>query len=541
MNQKADIILKSNIIFDGFHKMPEGGFVAVKQNKILALGKSDIDLEGFIGPKTKVYRFKNKILMPSFHDSHTHLILAGMYKTYVNLGAAKSEDEAAQMVKRFADTIPNEGWIIGFNWYHIFWDNKVLPTKQSLDKYISDRPVFLLNAEAHGAWANSKALEIAGVTRNTEDPYGGEVSRFENGEPSGFLYETALGLVGVHALKFTPAQDMIFVKKYMESAAALGITAVNDMQPYFGLNMGSYEAYKGLEDAGELNIRIHCAPDLLGDLDEAVKWRDKYNTEKIKVSLLKQFLDGVPTTYTGLMLEDYSDKSGDKGTSLSDLDFIAKQVEEGHKRGFSIRLHSCGDRSLRLGLDFYENAIKKYGKNATRHGIEHCEVIHEDDVIRFKELGIIPSMQPEHIAITNGFLDNPYPDRLGEARSKRTWMLKTLLDSAGILAIGSDCPVVDNNPFLALYRGFTRLHNDGTPLGGWNPKESLTLEELLHCYTYGSAYGVSREHELGSIKKGNFADLTILDKNIFAIDPIEILNGTKVEMTVMDGKIIYGE
>ena len=539
MNTKADIILKSNLIFDGFKRVDGGGFVAIKDNKIAGFGKSDMDMEGLIGPYTKVHRFKDKLIMPSFHDSHTHLILAGMYKTYVNLGAAKSEEEAARMVKEFADTVPSEKWVIGFNWYHIFWDTKKPPTKASLDQYITDRPVFLLNAEAHGAWVNSKALEVAEVTNNTPDPYGGEIARFENGEATGFLYETALGLVGTHALKFTPVQEMIFVKKYMESAGAFGITSVNDMQPYFGMNMGSYETYKGLEDKGELNIRIHCAPDLLGDLDEAVKWREKYNTDKLKITLLKQFLDGVITTYTSLMLDDYSDKPGDRGTSLSDLNLIAKQVEEGHKRGFSIRLHSCGDRSLRLGLDYYENAIRKYGKNSTRHGIEHCEIIHEDDVKRFKDLGIIPSMQPEHIAITNGFADNPYPVRLGDKRSKRTWMLKTLLDTAGVIAIGSDCPVVDNNPFLALYRGYTRLHNDGTPDGGWNPEEKLTLEELLHCYTYGSAYGVSREHELGSIKVGNFADIAVLDKNIFDINPSEILNDTKVDMTIMDGKVIF--
>lgn len=339
MNKKADLIFKSNVLFDGFRRIEGGGFVAVRGNKILATGKNHLDMESFIGPSTKVYEFKDKLLMPSFHDSHVHLILSGMYKTYVNLGVAKSEEEAARMVKKFADTIPNDRWIIGFNWYHIFWDDKILPTKLSLDKYISDRPVFLINAEAHGAWVNSKALELTGITKDTPNPYGGEVARFENGEPTGFLYETALGLVGVHALKFTPEQDKSFVRKYMESAAALGITSVNDMQPYFGMDMGSYDAYKSLEDTEELNIRIHCAPDLLGDLDEAVRWREKYNTDKIKISLLKQFLDGVVTTYTSLLLDDYSDKPGDRGTSLSDLDLIAKQVEEGHKRGFSIRLH----------------------------------------------------------------------------------------------------------------------------------------------------------------------------------------------------------
>jgi predicted amidohydrolase YtcJ len=536
--QKADLILKGNTIFTGLTDKVMPGFVAVKDNKILAVSDDKAKFEEYMDRDTKVYDYDNELIMSSFYDSHTHLILAGMYKTFVNLGDAKSEEEAAKMVGDFAQTIPNDKWIIGFNWYHVFWDEKVLPTKFSLDKYVSDRPIFLINAEAHGAWVNSKALEVCGIDKNTVDPDYGHVEKLENGDPSGFLYEAALGLVAIKALQFTKEQEKTFTKKYMESAARFGITAVNDMQPYFGVNLGSYEAFKELEDNGELNIRIHSAPDLLSDMNQAEIWRSTYKSEKRKVILMKQFLDGVPTTYTALMIEEYSDKPGDTGTQLSDIDAIRKQVLEAHRRGFSVRLHACGDRSVRIALDCFEAAIKKYGKNEARHGIEHIECIHPDDIPRFKELGVIPSMQPEHLALTQKFEDNPYVDRLGKERSKMTWPLKTLLDTAGVLAIGTDCPVVDNDPFLEIYRAVTRVHNDGKPEGGWNPSEKLTMSEILRSYTYGSAYGTHRENELGTLEVGKLADIVVLDRNLFETK-VEDIRSTKVKMTIMDGKIIY--
>jgi hypothetical protein len=302
--------------------------------------------------------------------------------------------------------------------------------------------------------------------------------------------------------------------------------------------MGSYETYKALEEDGELMMRIHSAPDLLGDLEETAVWREKYCSEKRKIALLKQFLDGVPTTYTALTIEEYSDKPGDTGTQLSDLDAIARQVLEAHRLGFSVRLHACGDRAVRIALDCFEAAIKKYGKNEARHGIEHIESIHPSDIPRFKELGIVPSVQPEHLALTQNFTDNPYLPRYGEERSKYLWPLKSLLDSAGMLAIGTDCPVVDSDPFLEIYRAVTRVHNDGQPVGGWNPEQKLTMSEVLKAYTYGSAYGTRREKELGTLEAGKLADIVVLDRNLFEIEASAI-RSTTVKLTIMDGRIIY--
>lgn len=535
---QADLIIKGNAIFDSVEETPYKGAVIIAGNRIVGVEKGS-DGSEFVGPATRIIDAGDRLITAGFHDSHTHLLMAGMFRSYVNLIDAKSEEEAAMMVKKAADEDSNkDGFMIGFSWYHVFWDDKVLPHKRTLDKYFPDRPVFLLNAEAHGAWVNSKALEIAGITNETPDPFGGAIERDENGEATGFLYESAVGLVSKYALVFSPEREKELIRSYMEGAVAYGITSVNDVQPYFHGNMGDLAIYSSMDKAEELTVRIHAAPDLLGDLDEILEWQSAYNSDRLRINLVKQFLDGVSTTHTALVLEEYTDAPGNFGIQLTDIEAIAKAVPEAHKRGLSVKLHSCGDASLRKALDCYEQAIKMYGDNGCRHTIEHCEMVSDEDMPRFGKLNVIPSVQPEHVALTQKFEDNPYPITLGKERADKTWPFKSMLESAGVLAIGSDCPVVDNNPFLEIYRAVTRLHNDGEPKGGWNPIEKLTLAEILKCYTYGSAYGVRRENELGTLEAGKFADVIIHDKNYFATPESELIDG-KVDVTVMDGKIVF--
>lgn len=537
---QADLIVKSKNVFDGIGDMPEQKAIAINGTRIVAVG-SEEELKSLIGPSTKVVDVGEKLVTYGLHDSHVHLILAGMYQKHVNLSSTKSEAEAAKMLYDFELANPSEGWVIGFGWYHVFWDDKILPTKSTLDQYFPDRPVFLLNAELHGAWVNTKALELCGITKDTPDPFGGAFERDENGIPTGFLYETALGVAGKFALDFPVEREKEYLIAFMDSVKKLGITSVNDMHPYFGMEMGNLDAYQSLDLEDKLTMRIHAAKNLLTDMQVLIDAREKYKSDRLRANLLKQFLDGVPTTHTGLMIEDYSDAyfPGDRGTSLSPLEDIKKAIPEAHKNEFSVRLHSCGDLSARYALDCYEEAIKKYGKTSSRHGIEHIEVIDPSDIPRVGELGIIPSMQPEHLAITQTYAENPYATVLGPERIKYSWPWKTMLNQAGVIAIGSDCPVVDNNPFLEIYRAVTRVHNDGEPKGGWVPNEKLTMAEVLRGYTFGGAYAVSREAEMGTIKPGMFADLAVFSRNLFNLnDPVEILD-TEIDMTIMDGKIIF--
>ena len=534
----ADMIIKGNAIFDSVSDKPFAGFVAVKGSRIAAVGKDMESISQYAGDDTKIIDAGDRLVMPGFHDSHTHLILAGMYKTYPNLGSARSEEEAAVMLKDYYDGQPGDGWVYGFNWYHVFWDKKELPRKETLDRYFPDRPVFLINAEAHGAWVNSLALEIAGVTADTPDPFGGEIARDENGEPTGFLYESAIEYVAAHALIFTEEQEKTFLRKYMADAAELGITGVVDVQPYFGKDLGSLDVYTGMESDGELTVRITAAANLLGDLDEALENSRKYCTEKVRANMLKQFVDGVITTHTALLLEDYTDAPGNRGTQLSELEKIDAAVQEGHKRGLWIKIHAIGDRAIRFTIDSYEKAIKTYGANGCRHAIEHVEMVTDSDIERFGQLGLIPSVQPEHIGLMPTWEGEEYRVNIGEERAGRTWSFRSLLESAGVLAIGSDCPVVDNNPFYAIHRGVTRLHDDGLPEGGWNPTQKLTVADILRGYTLGSAYGIGREDELGTLEEGKFADIAVIDRNLFETEPKDI-RGAHVDMTIMDGEVIF--
>lgn len=535
---KANLIISSNCIFDSISDEPFQGFIAVKGNKILAVEQGS-DFSSYVSDDTLIREYGDNTVMAGFHDSHTHLIMGGLFKTYVNLANAKSEEEAALMVKEAADRNPDKkGWVRGFSWYHVFWDNRQMPTCASLDKYFPDRPVCLLHAEAHGAWINSAAMKLIGITKDTPDPKGGKLLRDEHGQPTGVLLEAAAGLATKYAFDFTPEEERIIIRSFMDAAKELGITSINDVQPYYHGNMGSIEVYSQMDKAGELTARVHAAPDLLGDLDKVMENRMLYSSDRLRIDHVKQFLDGVITTHTSLMLDEYSDDPGNIGEELFDLEAISKAVPEAHKRGLSVKLHSCGDRSARYALDYYENAIKQYGKNGCRHAIEHLELVSEKDLARIRELGIVPSVQPEHLALTQTFEANPYPEVLGKKRADKAFPYRSLYKAAGILAIGSDCPVVDNDPFLEIFRAVTRVHNDNMPPGGWTPSEKLTLSEILKFYTYGSAYGALRENELGTLSPGKFADIAVIDKNLFNIDESELIN-RKVIMTVMDGNIIY--
>ena len=535
---KANLIISGNRIFDGVNDAPYAGFIAVKGNRIAAVRRG-FDYSDYVGSNTVIREFGDNTIMAGFHDSHTHLLMAGLFKTYVNLADARSEEEAAMMVKRAADSDPvKDGWVRGFSWYHVFWDNRKMPSYASLDKYFPDRPVCLINAEAHGAWVNTAAMKIIGITDDTPDPKGGKIIRDENNKPTGVLLEAATGLATRYAFDFTPEEEKKIIRAFMEATKKLGITSVNDVQPYFHGDMGTLNVYSEMDKSDELTVRIHAAPDLTGDLDMVLKAREKYSSDKLRIDHVKQFLDGVVTTRTSLVLADYEHDPGNKGEEMFNLEAISRAVPEAHKRGLSVKLHACGDRAVKYGIDYIEEAVRKYGKNKCRHAIEHLEMVSPEDFVRIKELGIIPSVQPEHLAMTQTYAANPYPDVIGRERADKAFPYRSLYNAAGTLAIGSDCPVVDNNPFLEIFRGVTRVHNDGMPEGGWTPSEKLTLTEMLRCYTQGSAYGALREDVLGSLAEGYFADIAVIDRDLFATPADDLIN-SRVIMTVMDGNIIY--
>lgn len=541
---KADMILKGATFFygrkDAGYRVKDINFVAVKGGRIVGIGKEGEDAD-FTGPDTKVYEFtKDRLIMPGIHDNHVHLLQAGMLSKYADLYSARTEEEAVAMAKEYADAHPDDKWIIGIGWSKYAF--KGLPNKKSIDAVISDRPVMLMDDELHSAWVNTAALEIAGITNETPDPDYGEIQRDENGEATGFLYETALSIAARIAFDFTDEQVEELVSTYMEKALRYGITSITDMTPYLGIDLSYMNAYLKMAKEDKLKIRINAALDLFADIKDVTAKRAKAEAEGngfYRIPFLKQFVDGVPGNHTAMMLEDYSDRPGEKGGALLDLDKLNDAIEAAHLHGMSVRLHACGDAAVRAALDGYENAIIRHGRGTSRHQVEHIEVIDPADIERFAKAGIMASVQPEHVVSgMPSFADNNYPEILGSERTKYTWVFRQLLDTGAVLAGGSDCPVVEGSPFAGIYSGLERLHDDGTPEGGWNPQEKLAIEELLEIYTYGAAYGEGLENQLGTLGEGMIADIVVLDRNLLDI-PSDQIKDTKVLMTIVNGDVKY--
>ncbi|MEC0300119.1 amidohydrolase [Peribacillus frigoritolerans] len=532
MSQRvADVIISSNTVFTGLSDQTEPASIAIKDNKIVAIGTEE-EIKHCAGEHTKIYQFKDQLIMPGFHDFHLHIMQGAVALNSVNLFAARSEDEALEMIGEFAESKPENQWVIGFTWDAGYWDTQQLPTRHSLDHILPDRPALMFHAEGHYAWVNTKALEIANITRHSENPFYGIIGRDEkNGEPNGILYEKAMDAVIRHAFNFSNSQKNEIFSNFLAHAASLGVTSVNDLH---GLKtIESLDVFKEFEDNGKLTTRIHLWPALNGDLGHSKQLRVTYQSDKLRVSGLKQFIDGVITARTAYLLEPYSDQPETRGETSFAPETIKKWVVDADKEGFSIRFHAIGDGAIRLALDAYEEAQKTNGKRDSRHSVEHIEVIHPDDIHRFSELGVTVSMQPDHLAMSERGV---YTEQVGAEREKYVFSINTLQKTGAKLAFGTDFPIDILNPLLQIYRAVTRIDSSGKTV--WHPHECITLAEALKAYTSGPAYGTFREQELGTLEAGKLADIIVLERNLFEV-LVEEIPDIKVLLTIVDGQVVY--
>ncbi|MCY9139728.1 amidohydrolase [Peribacillus frigoritolerans] len=528
--QVADVIISSNTVFTGLSDQPEPASIAIKDNKIVAIGNEE-EIKHRAGEHTKIYQFKDQLIMPGFHDFHLHIMQGAVALNSVNLFAARSEDEALEMIGEFAESKPENQWVIGFTWDAGYWDTQQLPTRHSLDHILPDRPALMFHAEGHYAWVNTKALEIANINRHSENPFYGIIGRDENGEPNGILYEKAMDPVIRHAFNFSNSQKNEIFSNFLAHAASLGVTSVNDLH---GLKtIESLDVFKEFEDNGKLTTRIHLWPALNGDLGHSKQLRVTYQSDKLRVSGLKQFIDGVITARTAYLLEPYSDQPETRGETSFAPETIKKWVVDADKEGFSIRFHAIGDGAIRLALDAYEEAQKTNGKRDSRHSVEHIEVIHPDDIHRFSELGVTVSMQPDHLAMSERGV---YTEQVGAEREKYVFSINTLQKTGAKLAFGTDFPIDILNPLLQIYRAVTRIDSSGKTV--WHPHECITLAEALKAYTSGPAYGTFREQELGTLEAGKLADIIVLERNLFEV-LVEEIPDIKVLLTIVDGQVVY--
>lgn len=536
---KADLIIISNNVFTGRQTEAFPGCVAIKGNKIIDVcAKESVDK--YIDSNTEVLEYKDELVMAGFIDAHMHYF-NGVFQNskYMNRGLfdCKSKEECVSVIKEFGKQNPDFPKISSMGWFPLSWyDPKDMPTKELLDEIEPDRPVYLLAADGHTFWLNSKALELCNITKYTQVSFG-SIGKGEDGEPNGLLFdieaeETANALA--FALPEESAEEMI--TEFNDDLLSYGITTTTDMSvnPEPVGDFADYAKAKKLEDQGKLKIRINLYPSLGLKPDTSIveDLRNQYKSEKLRVAGLKQFVDGVSSTYTAYLLEPYSDRDDYSGKPNYPYEVIRDCVTHANKNDFPVRLHTIGDGAIRLALDAIEFSQKTNNKRV-RNSLEHLEAMAQSDIPRLAELDVVASMQPLHIPPT------AYEKkvRLGDDRCKYQWPFRSILDSGVILAYGTDYPVAPYNPFESIHDSVARTDANGKEIK-INPWEKTTLEEALIAYTLGGAYCIGKEDVLGTLEKGKYADVTVLSGNPFDMD-IKKIKGLKSKLTVVDGEVVY--
>lgn len=537
----ADMILKSNAIFNGCAAEPVKGIVAVRDNVIQYVGEEAM-LPEYQGENTKVYDLGDQLVMPGLHDAHLHFYMSGLYASpYVHVSLTDtSEEQCIEGLAELSERIPKDKWMIGAGWYHPLWDNPVLPTKKSLDAVYPDRPVCMVSGDCHTMWLNSVGLEKLGLTKDSVPPKGGSYGYLEDGELSGTIHEAASFALIPKVYQFTAEEEDKFYHDFMKTLNSYGITSVCDMSmmPVEGADFIRDDIYERLLENGELTVRVSMYPTLRMDLSRPREMMEKYTGDILRCQGVKQFMDGVSAAHTAYLKEDYTNAAfpGDRGKATVPEEEMRELILNAAKNDMSARVHTIGDQAIHVLLDYFEEAEKLYGRKPyLQHTLEHLENFQPEDIERLAKLHVLPSVQPPHALIDPEGVERD----LGPVRVKDMWPFRRLIDSGCTLAFGTDSPVVEVNPFYGIYNAVTRQSAfTGEPKGGWLPEEKITLAEALSSYTYGSACAASRADKVGTLAPGKLADIAVLDCNLFAEEPEKILD-TKVVMTILDGKIVY--
>jgi predicted amidohydrolase YtcJ len=534
----ADVIVTNARIYTMNPQQKWAEAVAIRGAQIVAVGNRKT-IDALRGPSTKVIDASQHLVLPGFTDCHIHFMDGSLGLTRVELNDSKTVEEIQKRVKIYADAHPNEPWIQGMGWTYPTFGASALPNKKILDDVVPDRPVYLVAFDGHSSWANSKALALAGIDRNTADPPNGKIVRDERGEATGALKEAAGDLVAAKVPRPTRAERLDALRKGIHEANKVGLVRVHSA----GQDFEYLDLYNELRKNGELTLRFYIAyfldppgltPESIALIESA---RRQYNDDWISGGVVKTMLDGVVEAHTAAMLQPYSDDPTLSGKLFWDPDKYTATIADLDARGFQIFTHAIGDKAVRLALDAYQNAATINHTKDRRPRIEHIETISAQDIDRFGKLGVIASMQPLHSYPDEDTLDI-WARNIGPDRAKRAWVWRSIEDKGGALAFGSDWPVVTLNPWPGVQTALTRQTDEGKPEYGFVPQQRLGLDDTLRAYTIGAAFAGRREKTEGSIETGKLADLIVIDRDLFKIEPTEI-GKTEVLMTMVGGKVVY--
>jgi predicted amidohydrolase YtcJ len=536
----ADVALTGGRIYTVDADRSWAEAVAIKDGRIVFVGSS-ADAKDFIGNGTKVVDLRGRMVVPGFQDAHVHPISAGIEANACNLNGLEDVDAYIAAIKKYADAHPDEPWITGGGWSMAAFGPGALARRELIDAVVSDRPVFLYSQDGHTTWANSKALEIAGITNETPDPPDGRIDRDpKTGAAVGSLQEGASSLV---AAKIPPVSDaqradgLRYAVKYLN---ALGITAVQDAS----VNEEDLGTYRNLDDGGELSLHVVGSiwwerDKGLEQIEDIKRLRAEFTKGHIDARTVKIMQDGVMENYTAAMLEPYLVPDKTKGIPMVAPENLKEAVTKLDAEGFQVHFHAIGDAAIRQSLDAVEAARTANGDLGHRHHISHLELIDRADIPRFKALGVIANFQPLW-AMNDDYVTELTIPFIGPERAQNLYPIASVAKSGGMLAFGSDWSVSSPNPFEQMETAVTRLEALGGTTEPLLPDEAISLAEALDAFTINAAYVNRLEKDAGSIEVGKRADLAVLDRNLFDTAPAE-LSDTKVLVTLFEGKAVHGK
>jgi predicted amidohydrolase YtcJ len=534
--QPADMVFRNGAIYTVDAARTWAEAVAVRGGRIIYVG-SNGGARPLIGPRTAVIDLQGKMVLPSFHDSHVHPD-SGIELDECYLFEMTTAEEVIRAVRRYADEHPGRAWVRGAGWQlPVFADAN--PHKSLLDKVVPDRPVYLTAADGHSAWVNSRALELARITKATPDPPAGRIERDpQTGEPTGTLRESAMSLVHRHLPEYTLDDYVKGIRRGLEMANRFGITSLQDAS----VQEVELKAYRELERRNELTARVVAALQVnpaegVAQIPRLIKLRETYQGRRLRATAAKIFADGVIEARTAALLEPYLGANGDRGKANVEPEVFKPLVAALDREGFQVHVHAIGDRAIRNALDAFEFARARNGSRDSRHHIAHLELFNPADIPRFRRLGVVANFQPLW-AFADPYIVKLTVPVLGPERSRWLYPIQSLALSGAIVACGSDWSVTSMNPLEAIQVAVTRRGLDDGPGAAWIPEEVADLAEMLAGYTINGAYVNFEERETGSIETGKAADLIVLDCNLFEIPPSEI-HQAKVLLTMLEGKPVY--
>ncbi|HYK36508.1 amidohydrolase [Alloacidobacterium sp.] len=522
--------------------------IAVRGGLIVGTG-SDADLKKLQGPSTKMVDLGGAFVMPGFNDAHAHLGDAGRIKLSVDVTGVKSLTEMQTRVKSAAKAAAPGAWLTGGGWDHTLWQSKTLPTKADLDKVTEGHPAFLVRVDGHIAIGNTAALAAAEITKTTPDPQGGKIDRDANGEATGIIRETAQALIDKHIPPPSPALRRRGIELALADAVEHGVTSVQDFSDW-----QDFLVYEQLEKEGKLPARVSEWLPFNDSLDQLKQMRKHHPADDpmLHTSMLKGFMDGSLGSRTAALKAPYSDDPGNSGIPRYQQAQLNQMAIERAQAGFQMGFHAIGDRAVSMALDAFAAAQGSGPLKTTmqpmrapngrriihatllgpRNRIEHSQVVDPADFARYKQLGVIASMQPNHLLTDMAWAEQ----RLGSQRARYAYAWKSFLDAGVPLAFGTDYPVEPITPFRGMYAAVTRMNEAGTQT--YFPEEKLTIWQALYAYTQGSAYAEFGESKKGKLANGYYADFVVLDRDITSVAPPEILK-TQVLRTVVSGQTVY--